>query len=140
MELLADIASGILIAAGAILSLIGALGILRLPDVFARMHGAGMIDTGGAGLILAGLMIQGGFSLVTLKLALILVFLLYTSPTTTHALARASLHGGLRPLTRDRGAGEEEPPAEDAAETERAPEQSPAEGETHVGGSEPSKT
>ncbi len=76
----------------------GGIGMLRLPDFYTRMHPAGVIDTMGAGLILLGLMIQAGFSLVTVKLLLIALFLLFTSPTAVHALAKAARHGGLEPL------------------------------------------
>ena len=93
-----DVVSGLLMAAGAFLALVGAIGIIRLPDVFARMHGAGMIDTLGAGLILAGLMVQAGFTMTTVKLVLIAIFLLFTTPTTTHALATAALKSGLKPI------------------------------------------
>ncbi len=77
--------------------MIGGIGILRLPDVFTRMHAAGITDTMGAGLILAGLMAQAGLTLVTVKLVLIVLFLVVTSPTSTHALAKAALTGGLEP-------------------------------------------
>ena len=97
MALLADLVSWVCLLAGSALALIGGLGLLRLPDVFARMHGAGMIDTLGLALILVGLMFQAGFSLITVKLILIIGFVLYTSPTTTHALARACLYGGIQP-------------------------------------------
>ncbi len=98
MALVADAISWICLLSGVALMLIGGIGLLRLPDVFTRMHGAGMIDTLGLGLILVGLMFQAGLTLVTAKLFLIVVFVLFTSPTTTHALARACLHGGVRPL------------------------------------------
>ncbi len=98
MALLADIASWACLIAGSLFALIGAAGIIRLPDVFARMHGAGIVDTLGMGLILAGLMIHEGFTLVTVKLILIVVFIFFASPTTTHALARAALNGGVKPL------------------------------------------
>ena len=93
-----DILSWILLVAGAAFSMIGGIGMHRLPDMYTRMHGAGITDTLGAGLIIAGLIVQGGLTLVTVKLFLILVFLLFTSPTSTHALANAALHGGLKPL------------------------------------------
>ena len=109
IALLADVISWACIVVGAVFAIIGAVGILRLPDVFARMHGAGIIDTLGAGLILVGLMFQAGFSLITVKLILIVVFLLYTSPTTTHALARAALNGGISPLIERKKAGGDEP-------------------------------
>jgi multicomponent Na+:H+ antiporter subunit G len=97
MELALDILSWVLLVSGSVFALIGAVGIIRLPDVFSRMHGAGIIDTAGAGLILIGLAFQAGLTLVTVKLLLILVFLMFTSPTSTHALARAALIGGIKP-------------------------------------------
>jgi multicomponent Na+:H+ antiporter subunit G len=98
MDTLVDIASWVLLVSGGVFCLIGGLGLLRLPDVYARMHAAGITDTLGAGLILAGLMLQGGLTLVTVKLFLILMFLLYTSPTSTYALANAAYRRGLAPL------------------------------------------
>ena len=106
MELAREILTWILLVAGSCFALIGGLGLLRLPDVFARMHGGGITDTLGAWLILAGLMVHAGFSLVTLKLLAILFFLLVTSPTSTHALARSALSHGLRPRVHE----QEEPP------------------------------
>lgn len=100
MALALDLLSWICILAGSAIALIGGLGMLRLPDVFARMHGTGMIDTLGVGAILVGLMIQAGVTLVAAKLLLVLLFVLYTSPITTHALARACLSAGVEPLAR----------------------------------------
>ena len=77
---------------------IGAIGIIRLPDVFCRMHAAGIIDTTGVGLILLGLMIQACWTLALAKLIIILAFILFTSPTSCHALCRSTLYGGVRPL------------------------------------------
>lgn len=104
MAVVLDLVSWICILVGAAVALIGGLGLLRLPDVFARMHGAGMIDTLGLGAILVGLMIQAGFTLITVKLVMIVVFVFFTSPMTTHALARACLNAGVRPLARARSA------------------------------------
>jgi multicomponent Na+:H+ antiporter subunit G len=98
MDILREFASWALLVSGGLFCIIGGLGLLRLPDVYARMHATGITDTLGAGLILAGLMLQGGLSLVTVKLFLILVFLLYTSPTSTYALANAAYRRGLAPL------------------------------------------
>ena len=81
--------------------LIGGIGIYRLPDIYTRMHGAGIIDSLGAAMIIAGLMVQAGLTLVTVKLALIIVFLFFTGPTTTHALARAAQAEGVLPLIDD---------------------------------------
>ena len=88
-----------LLLSGAFFFLTGALGMVRLPDVFTRMHAAGMADTMGAGLILAGLCVHSGVNLVTVRLLLVLAFVWFTSPIATHALAKAALSGGTRPYT-----------------------------------------
>jgi len=101
MEALLGVLSGVCLVCGSVLALVGGIGLLRLPDLFTRMHGSGVTDTGGAGLILIGLMLQSGLGLVTVKLLFILGFLLITSPTSTHALARSALSHGLRPRLTD---------------------------------------
>lgn len=97
MEMLLDAVSWLLILVGSVFLVVGGIGVVRLPDMFARMHGAGIIDTLGAGAVLVGLIFQAGLNIVSVKLVLIVVFILFTSPTTTHALARAALNGGVRP-------------------------------------------
>lgn len=94
-----------LLLSGAFFLVTGALGMVRLPDVFTRMHAAGMADTMGAGLILAGLCLHSGANLVTVRLALILAFLWFTSPIATHALAKAALSGGTEPYAPGAGEG-----------------------------------
>lgn len=90
-ELLRDGLSWALLLGGAAFSMIGGLGLLRMPDLYTRMHAASLTDTLGAILILSGLMVQGGLTLVTVKMVLTLFFLLFTSPVATHALAAAAL-------------------------------------------------
>lgn len=85
------------IAVGLFFVLAGTIGVLRLPDFFTRLHAAGMTDTLGAELIIIGLMIQSGFSQMSLKLLLVAIFLLMTSPTATHAVANAAHNAGLKP-------------------------------------------
>ena len=92
-----EIVSSVLVIAGAIFAVIGGIGIVRLPDFFCRIHGAGITDTLGAGLILTGLMFLSPHWIVAVKLLAILVLLWTTSPTATHALANAALETGLRP-------------------------------------------
>ena len=92
-----EIVSSVLVIAGAIFAVIGGIGIVRLPDFFSRIHGAGITDTLGAGLILTGLMFLSPDWTVRVKLVAILVLLWITSPTATHALANAALETGLRP-------------------------------------------
>ena len=93
-----EIASWICLCTGAFFAVVGGIGMLRLPDVFARMHASGITDTMGAGLILLGLMFQSGLSLTTVKLVMIGFFLFLTSPTSAHALARAALDAGEEPV------------------------------------------
>ena len=107
MEVLLDILSGILLAAGSFFILVGAIGLIRLPDVFARMHGAGVTDTLGAALFIGGLMLQSGLSLISVKLLLILVFFFFASPTSSYALANAALSQGLKPWLRGEKAKDE---------------------------------
>lgn len=95
VQLLLNVLGWFFIAAGSFFALTGALGIIRFPDVFSRMHAAGMIDTLGMGLILVGLMFQADEWIVVMKLALILGLVFFTSPTTTFALARAALDDGI---------------------------------------------
>jgi len=101
MELIIDIASWVMFLGGSFFLLTGALGLLRLPDMFSRMHGAGIIDTMGAVMMFTGMILQAGLTLISVKLFLIILFLMFTSPTTTHALARAALGAGLKPLRED---------------------------------------
>ena len=91
------IASAILLLVGSVFTLIGSIGIVRMPDVFTRLHAAGITDTLGAAGVLLGLSLKAGFSLLLVKLLLMLVFLLLLNPTACHALARAALHGLRRP-------------------------------------------
>jgi len=102
-DLVVDIASVIAIAAGAYFTVVGAIGLVRMPDVYTRMHAASLIDTLGAGLILLGLLLQAGFTLVGFKLVLLYVLLLFTTPVATHAVAQAALTAGIEPkLDHDR--------------------------------------
>ena len=84
--------SAVLLVSGAAFCLIGALGLFRMPSFITRVHAASLIDSLGAILILTGLMLQTSISLVTVKLFLILVFLLLTGPTAIHALTSTALH------------------------------------------------
>lgn len=106
IAVLLDIASWILMLAGVGFVIIGTLGLVRLPDVYSRMHATGITDTTGAGLILVSLALQAGLTLVTAKLFLIVIFLLYTTPTSTYALANAAFSRGLQPIEGNRRAPE----------------------------------
>ena len=100
-QLLISILSGSFILLGVLALLIGALGLLRLPDVYCRIHAVGMIDTAGASFIILGLVIHEGVSLVTVKLLFIGIFLFFTSPIATHAVAQVAHKSGVVPVGRN---------------------------------------
>lgn len=98
MPQLRDIASAIIIAIGLFFVVVGAIGVVRLPDFYTRLHGAGVTDTLGAELVLLGLIIRSPDVLTALKLGVIVIFLFITSPTSTHALANAAYTAGVKPM------------------------------------------
>ena len=97
MEIFLDVLSWVFILGGVFFIVTGAIGVVRMPDVYCRLHAGGMTDTMGAGFILLGMSFQAGISLITARLLLIWLFILVTSPVSTHALARAALTGGITP-------------------------------------------
>jgi len=97
-ETIIDILSWAFIILGTFSLITGAVGVLRLPDVYTRMHAASITDTLGAGSIILGLMLQAGPTLVAAKLLLILVFIFFTSPASSFALAHAALSSGVEPI------------------------------------------
>jgi multicomponent Na+:H+ antiporter subunit G len=103
MDLVLDVLSIACLLIGSAFAVIGGVGIVRLPDFFARIHGAGITDTLGAGFILLGLMFQAGLTLILVKLLLIWFFLFITSPTSTHALAKSALTHGVEPELAETG-------------------------------------
>lgn len=105
LAMLVHVLSWVLIAGGSFFILTGALGLMRMPDVYTRLHAVSVVDTLGAGLLLAGLMLQAGPTLIALKLAFIGILLFFTGPVASHALAQAALHAGIEPkLDEDRRA------------------------------------
>jgi len=76
---------------------VGTLGLLRLPDVYSRLHATAKCDTLGAGLTLLGLSVYHGLSLISLKLGLMLIFIWVSGPTAAHMIARAALRAGVAP-------------------------------------------
>tara|TARA_B100000686_G_C16171224_1_gene656372 strand:- start:151 stop:471 length:321 start_codon:yes stop_codon:yes gene_type:complete len=90
--------SNFMLIIGSLFLLIGAIGLIRMPDVFTRMHAASVMETAGASLIILGLIINTGFTIVSLKLIVILLAIFYISSVATHALARACIHDDLKPI------------------------------------------
>ena len=112
MDMVFSILSGVSLFVGVLALLVGSLGLLRLPDVFARVHAVGMIDTAGAGFIILGLLFHTGLTLVGVKLIAVAIFLFFTSPIATHAVAQVAFKNGLRPV------GDDSRPPQDRSDTE----------------------
>lgn len=97
----AQFASEAALLIGSFLLLTGALGFLRFRDFYARIHACGVTETMAASLILLALILQSDAALPQVKLVLILLFTLFSSPTASHAMAKAAWNAGVRP--RDSG-------------------------------------
>lgn len=93
-----DIASWACFIGGGIFVLIGSIGMLSLPDFYTRSHAAGIVDTLGAWLILAGMLLQTHDLVNSLKLLLIWALMFFANPTTSHLLVKAAHQSGLKPL------------------------------------------
>ena len=98
IEFMRDAATFVLFAIGGAAVLTGAIGVLRFPDFYTRLHAAGITDTAGAALIILGMMVQAPSWLVVAKLGFVAFFLFMTSPVSTHAIAHAAWVVGLRPM------------------------------------------
>lgn len=89
--------SWLCVLAGSFFVLAGAVGLVRMPEMFTRLHAASVIDTLGAGLLIVGMMLQAGLTLVSAKLLFILALIFFTGPVITHALAQAAIVAGVTP-------------------------------------------
>jgi multicomponent Na+:H+ antiporter subunit G len=96
-----DILSWAALLGGSFFYVVGAIGLHRMPDVFTRMHAVSVSESLGLGLLILGMMLQTGFTLIAVKLLIIMVVLMWTGSAATHALARAALHDGEKPLLAD---------------------------------------
>ncbi len=101
MEMFVDITSGVFIFIGCLFLLAGSVGLIRMPDLYTRIHAASVTDTGGATFIILGLLVQGVFVyedfIVVVKLLLVLLFVCFTAPTASHALAKLALMENIIP-------------------------------------------
>lgn len=101
MDSVIYILAGLCFAVGSVAILIGSVGLVRMPDVFSRIHAAGMVDTAGVAFMIFGMVLLSPSWLVTVKLILIGVFLFYTSPVSGHAIALVAKECGVKPEGRD---------------------------------------
>ncbi|MGH1440360.1 MAG: monovalent cation/H(+) antiporter subunit G [Cellvibrionaceae bacterium] len=101
MELLVNIVSGLFILVGCLFVVGGAIGLIRMPDFYTRLHAASVTDTGGILFIMIGLILQAIFifdnPMAAIKLVLVVIFIYFTAPTASHAVAKAALMAKLIP-------------------------------------------
>lgn len=90
-------AAGVLLIAGSLFGALAGLGVLRLPDLYTRMHAASKAGAVGAGFILLAVALAGFDGPVALRATLGILFLLLTTPIAAHLLARAAFHVGVLP-------------------------------------------
>ncbi len=109
MDVALTVASWVLLVSGGAFCVIGAVGLLRMPDFYTRVHAASITDTIGFGLLLLGMMLQAGLSLITAKLAIIGLLAFFISPTATHALVKAGMTRGIKPLLGPQGRAPSKP-------------------------------
>jgi multicomponent Na+:H+ antiporter subunit G len=83
---------------GGLFSLLAAIGMLRLPDLYTRMHAASKAGVVGAGLVLIAVALISLDVAVGLRAVLGIVFLLLTTPVSAHLLARAAYSSGIQPI------------------------------------------
>jgi len=92
-----DIISIIFMAGGIFFMVTGAVGLLRFPDFYTRLHATGKCDTLGEVLLITGCMIFQGWSFVSVKLFFLIFFIFMANPVGTHAIMKAAYYTGLKP-------------------------------------------
>ena len=90
----------LLLAAGLFFNVVAAIGLVRMPDFYTRLHAVGKSETLGALLLLAAVAVYAGPSLTAVKIAVVAVFIFLANPTATHAIGRAAYRTGVRPWRR----------------------------------------
>ena len=104
---LINIMATILLFVGVFFFLGGAVGIIRFPDFYSRLHPAGKLDTAGLLFSMGGLALYTiqdltiASTLTAFKIVMIVIFVFLTSPTATHAIIDAGFMAGLKPWTKD---------------------------------------
>jgi len=93
-----EILAALLVAVGTFFGFVATVGIIRLPDLYSRLHAASKSDTLGSVLSLAGIALVLGLRTESMKLVFLLVFLFLTSPTAAHAIARAGKEQDVEPV------------------------------------------
>lgn len=109
---------GAMILGGAFFTLVAAIGLVRLGDVYMRMHAASKAGTLGSGLLLLSIAVDSSEIDVIARAIIGVVFFLLTAPVSAHLLARAAYKAGVEPLMRaDRDGLRHDPPGNDKSGT-----------------------
>ncbi|ELY67174.1 monovalent cation/H(+) antiporter subunit G [Natrinema versiforme] len=108
----------LLLGLGVFFTLVSTVGVLRLPDIYARAHTASQTDTLGAGFALAGVAVAFGWQHAAVYTVLLLFFVFITNPTAAHAIARSAAETGVEPVLTEENAAEPEASAERDVPTE----------------------
>jgi multicomponent Na+:H+ antiporter subunit G len=87
-----------LVFTGVIVSIIGAFGCLRFPDLYTKLHALSVSDSLGVPISLTGIIFISGFNFISLKISFIIMILLFVNPFSTHALIRAGIKNKLHPI------------------------------------------
>lgn len=91
-------ASGALVAIGLVFMAGGALGMVRFPDFYTRLHALGVSDAVGAVIVLAGLAVAAWDARIALKLVMLAALIVAAAPTISHMSANAAHAAGLAPI------------------------------------------
>src|SRR5687768_608689 len=91
----------VLIVVGLFFLTVGAIGMIRLPDMFSRSHAVGLTDSVGALFLLTGLAVYQGFGANMVRVLIVLALLYLLNPVITHAMVRAAIRSGFKPWTRE---------------------------------------
>ena len=90
-----DLLTCFFLLSGGIFSFLAAVGVLRMPDLFTRMHAATKVGTVGVSLIAIGVMVHFGTLTVNTRGLLIIAFFLLTAPVAAHMIGRAAYRSGV---------------------------------------------
>jgi multicomponent Na+:H+ antiporter subunit G len=89
LEIIQTIFVLLFLAGGLFFYFVGVVGLIRMPDVFCRMHATTKCDTMGAGLVFIGLIIWQGATFISLNILVVLLFIWLTNPTAAHYIAKS---------------------------------------------------
>ena len=95
-----SVAVGLLLLAGLFFQAVAALGVVRMPDVYTRLHAVSKVETLSVMLTLGAVALSTGLGLTATKVLLVALFFFLANPTSTHAITRAALRLGVRPWQR----------------------------------------